>query len=44
MDCFYVHHLMDKDVHSFHANEMALMATSPFVETIFNLSSEMTLL
>ncbi len=28
-------HLMDKDVHSFHAIEMALITTSPFVETIF---------
>jgi hypothetical protein len=31
-------HLMDKDVHSFHAIEMALITTSPFVETIFFLS------
>jgi hypothetical protein len=28
-------HLMDKDVHSPYAIEMALMTTSPFVETIF---------
>jgi hypothetical protein len=27
-------HLMDKDVHSPYAIEMALMTTSPFVETI----------
>ncbi len=31
-------HLMDKDVHSFHAIEMALITTSPFVEIIFFLS------
>jgi hypothetical protein len=28
-------HLMDKDVHSPYAIEMALMTTFPFVETIF---------
>jgi hypothetical protein len=28
-------HLMDKDVHSPYAIEMALMTISPFVETIF---------
>jgi hypothetical protein len=28
-------HLMDKDVHSPYAIEMALMTTSPFVEIIF---------
>ncbi len=28
-------HLMDKDVHSSYAIEMALMTTFPFVETIF---------
>jgi len=28
-------HLIDKDVRSFHAIEITLMTTSPFVETIF---------